>query len=532
MLYNILFIYVAELHEKPFKYLDFKQTPGDFYIPKAGILYLTAALRRRFPANNYKIIDIFNPPHRAMPDEELEQGMVNTMSPRELEEAVTAFSPDVVGLSCLSANALFLPPIIEIVKKVNKETICILGGPFATSAPDMAVSIAGIDLVVYGEGEITLCNLVEKLAAGSSYREIPGIAFLEKGRMVKNPVQPYIENLDELPFPTWDLCNLANYAKVHRYLGTAVLHSDKTNYANIVSSRGCPYQCIYCHGIFGSKFRFRSAGNIIEEMLYLHEHCQVEEFTFSDDVFNLRRDRIEEFCQSLSALDKDFKFGFMTNGLRGDIITPDIIDLLYEAGMRSTSIAIESASPRIQKIMKKDLDLEKANRAIRYMCEKGIYVATFNMIGFPGETKEEIIKTLEFNINLPHHLLLVFIVTPHQGTPLYEMIAGRDDVPTGKSPGEWYWQPDQASSSFRDVSNIFLQLMLVKFVTKFYFSKKRFKHNIDIMQLNRDNPFYLESIKRFYSNQWKTYSPVLSVSEKEEMEKTISELLNFPAEAS
>ncbi len=529
---KILFIYVANLHNEPYNYLDHKMNPAEFYLPKAGILSLIASLRQEFPNFCYKAIDILNPAHRAMPDEELEYGIVNTMSEEDIRDEVSSFEPDIVGLSCLSTHAPYLPKIIKIIKEIKRDTICILGGPFATSSPRNAILTEGIDFIIYGEGEISTCNFVRTLLNGGDFRKIRGIGFMQHDNIILTPPQPFIENLDTLPFPAWDLCHLENYSKVHRFLGSGVQHSDKTYYANIVSSRGCPYRCIFCHNIMGSKFRYRSAQNIVDEMVYLHDEFNVEEFTFSDDVFNLHQDRVEEFCRLLLKANRNIKFGFITNGLRGDILSEDLIDLLCEAGMRTAAIAIESASSRIQKKIRKSLDLEKIRQNINYMCQKGVYLATYNMIGFPTETQREIKETLEFNISLPHHLLVAHAVTLHEGTELYNMIVSEGVVPPDKSMGKLYWQPDEIDDSFREAPSSFLQVMLIKFITEFNLTKKRLNVHLEVMDLNRDNPFFIASVKRFYRNTWRIYSKAVPRNRREEINKLLNRLLNFQSQNS
>lgn len=528
---KILFIYVANLEDKPYMYLDRKMNPAEFYLPKAGLFYLIGSLRQEFPDFCYKAIDILNPSHRDMPDDQLENWIMTTMSEQELRDEVSGFDPDIVGLSCLAAHVPYLSRIITIIKEVKKDAVLLLGGPYATTSPRKAVLTENIDFIVHGEGEVTIRNLVRALLKGGDFHEIRGIGFLKDGNVVLNPPQPFIEDLDTLPLPAWDLCNFKNYSKVHLYLGSGVQHTDKTNYAAIVSSRGCPYGCVFCHNIFGSKFRARSPQNVVNEMLFLHDNFNVEEFTFSDDVFNFNMGRVEEFCKLLVKKNRPIKFGFITNGLRGDRLSEELIDFLFEAGMRNASIAIESASPRIQKKIKKCLDLKKAGQGIDYMCKKGIYIATYNMLGFQTETKEEINQTLEFNLNSPHHLLIAHTVTPHEGTELYNTVVGEGFVPptasTDTSVGKFYWKPDEIDNSFREVSSTFLKVMLIRFVAEFYFSEKRLNLNLDIMSLYKDKPFFISGVKTFYKNMWNIYSKAIPTGKKQGINQLLNRLLNF-----
>jgi radical SAM superfamily enzyme YgiQ (UPF0313 family) len=525
---KILFIYVSDLYEKPFSYFDYQMTPGDIYVPKIGILSLIASLRNEFPDSCYKAIDILNPSNRSMPEEQLEKGILNTLHEDEFRNEISVFNPDIVGLSSLSSNARYLPKLTKIIKEIKKDTLCILGGPFATSSSKTALLVKGIDFVFYGEGEVSICNFVRALVNGGDFNEIRGIGFLKNGNAVFTQPQPYVDDLNALPFPAWDLCNLENYSKVHRYLGSGVQHSDKTNYASIVSSRGCPYKCIYCHKILGSKFRFRTAQNVVDEMVYLHDEFNVEEFTFSDDMFNLSQKRVVEFCRLLNKSRRNIKFGFFTNGLRGDILTEELIDILYEAGMRTASVAIESASPRIQKKIRKNLDLDKTRKNIEYMCGKGVYLSTYNMIGFPTETADEIKRTLEFNLHLPHHAQFAFAVTPHEGTELYDMLIKEGYDLMSDAVGN-LWQPQKVEDSFRAVSSPFVQLMLIKFFTEFYFTRKRLEINLKIMEQNRRNPFFVASLKRLYRNHWEIFARAVPRTRRQEVQDLLDKFLVFKA---
>jgi radical SAM superfamily enzyme YgiQ (UPF0313 family) len=529
---KILFIYAALLEDEPFKYLDRKMNPAEFYVPKAGLYTLIAALRREYPDFTYKALDILNPSHRAMPEEELEQWILDTMSEAELRDEVSAFDPDIVGISCLSTHAEALPRIIEVIKETKKDVTVLVGGSFATTSPRQAVLTEHVDFIAHGEGDITICRLVDALLNGGDFHDIRGIGFLQGNEIVLTPAHPFIDDLDSLPFPAWDLCNFENYSRVHRYLGSGVFHTAKTNYGNIVSSRGCPYGCTYCHKIYGSKFRARSARNVVEEMVYLHDEFDVEEFTFSDDVFNFDRERVAEICKLLINADRGIKFGFMTNGLRGDRLSPELIDLMVDAGMRVAAIAVESASPRIQREMKKNLDLEKSRRNIDYMSQKGVYTATYNMLGFQTETREEIKETLNFNLQLPHHVLIALTVTPHEGTELYNEVAGDGEVPPGAKYGRLFWKPDAVDDSFREVSSTFIKIMLIRFITEFYFSKKRFDLNLEIMTRNQDNPHFIAGLKTFYRNMWDTYSKAIPKSKKKELEPLLNKLLDFQSQDS
>lgn len=524
---RVLFIYVAGLCEEPYLYLEHKMNPAEFYLPKLGILSLAASLRKAFPHGVYKVLDILNPPHRAMPEDQLEHWVVHPLGKAELYEQIAAFSPDLVGLSCLSTHAQHLPAVVRIVKEAKGDAVCVLGGPYATCSPQQAIRTAGIDFILRGEADLTICDLVKSIWQGGEWQEVWGIGFLDQGNPELTPLPDFIGNLDELPYPAWDLCNLPHYARVHRYLGSGIQHGETANYANIMSSRGCPYQCLFCHKIFGAKFRYRSAHNIADEMLMLHDDYRVEEFTFSDDVFNFNSARIRELCELLIRANRKIKLGFITNGLRGDILSDQLIDILYAAGMRNAAVAVEFASPRIQEKSKKRLNLEKTRQSIEYMCHKGVYVATYNMIGFPGETKAEIKMTLDFNLSLPHHLLIAHNLTIHTGTKLFDWLNDQGYLLSDETVGKLYWHPDEKDDNFRGTSALYLQIMLVKFITEFHFSQKRLQINLDLMKLYADVPAFISSLQRYYRNTWQIYGKALPGQRQQELSGLLQKIYNF-----
>ncbi|HON59950.1 MAG TPA: radical SAM protein [Smithella sp.] len=230
---------------------------------------------------------------------------------------------------------------------------------------------------------------------------------------------PLIEDLDSLPVPAYDLIDLPFYWKETRFF----LNSG-SRYASLFSSRGCPYKCFYCHRIFGKQFRYQSAERIVSEIKYLKKKYNINDIEFLDDVFNLYRPRMIDFCEKLPRQVPGIKIA-LPNGVRTDILKFEDIDALAEAGLYYCSFALESGSPRIQKLIGKELDISKFKKNVDYAAKKRIFTNGFTMLGFPSETGSDIQMTIDAACNSLLHLCSFFTATPFANTVMYEMAKSR-----------------------------------------------------------------------------------------------------------
>lgn len=371
--------------------------------PPLGIMYLASYLREKEKGVKLKIID-------------------TRVEKVDIGKAVSEFCPDVVGISAITVESPKMHQIAEEVKKVSEKIPVIVGGPHPTSYPEEVMEDKNIDYLVIREGEKTFVNLLRTLAEGKKPDGVKGIYFRENGSIKFTGEPEFIENLDELPFPAWDLVKPELYFNSYRFTPIGF----RTRYVSIITSRACPYQCIYCHNIFGKKFRMRSPENVIEEIEELKRRFEVNEVEIVDDIFNLYEDRVISIFEGIIRRNINLKFSF-PNGLRSDRLSDETLEIMRKGGTIYISFAIESGSPRIQKLIKKNLNLEKARRAIEKSVKLGIFSNGFFMLGFPGETEEDMKMTVDFAISSPLHSAMFFVVIPHRGTELYSM--AKDTLP-------------------------------------------------------------------------------------------------------
>ncbi|MGD2088699.1 MAG: condensation domain-containing protein [Candidatus Aminicenantes bacterium] len=235
-----------------------------------------------------------------------------------------------------------------------------------------------------------------------------------KEEIYVTPKRQQIIDLDKIPIPNR---SLVDYEIYNRQIGQAMFK----NCTSIQASRGCPYHCLYCHKIWPKKHVFRSAQHIFEEVL-LYYKLGVRRFAFIDDIFNLDKKNSSRFFQLVIQNKLNIEIAF-PNGIRGDLLTKDYIDLMVEAGTRILAFALETASPRLQKLLGKNLNLEKFRENIEYYCEKypQVILELFTMHGFPSETREEAMMTLNFIKSLKWlHFPFVFVLKIYPNTDMAE----------------------------------------------------------------------------------------------------------------
>lgn len=417
--------------------------------PRLGILTLAAILREKYgPEIEVHYCDM----------------AFECLEAEDLRGRLRQVRPDFVGLSSMLPFAHIFHQVTRVVKEEAPDCTLLAGGPYISSAPKRVLEDPLVDVAVLFEAEETLPELMDALLNRSDLAEVKGIAFRRDGETVFTSPRPMVSDLDKVPWPAVDLINLDRYSRAYRII-TPPLKS-----MPIFSSRGCSYECTYCHNLSGKTVRWRSAENVVEELSYYYRQHGVREFFFWDDIFNLNIKRAHKICDLILQSGMKIRFSF-PRGMRGDILTRDLIDKLVEAGLCQSSFAVESASPRIQKLIKKHNNFNKLTDTIQYVAERGVLVTTFNMIDFPQETEEEMWMTLDYNLGLPHHDVTLFKLSPFEGTEIYNDIGGYDHY-ENLGAATFYKYKKRLISG---VSPDFVEGFVKDFGLKFYFSKERMK---------------------------------------------------------
>lgn len=324
-----------------------------------------------------------------------------------LNRALDEFKPDVVGLSVLTHEHTAAHTAAWQVRMRAPNVTILMGGPHPSMYPRRALLDRNIDYIVCGEGELATSALLNALQSGTDPTDIPGVGAWKNGTPTPNGRGEMVPELDDLPMPDWTQYDPQLYTDIDMRMSLA--HNYRP-YAALSTSRGCPYQCTYCHDIFGKNFRHRSPEKVLEELEYLKSRG-IEGVELYDDIFNMDPDRMRTILEGMIQRNLGMSLSF-PNGVRGDILTREDVKLLRRAGTVYISIAVESASPRIQDVMKKYLDIEKVRQVIRDCVEQRIFTNAFFMFGFPTETRQEMEATVDFACESPLHSALFFSVVP------------------------------------------------------------------------------------------------------------------------
>lgn len=436
--------------QKRFVFLrTFKMLQSGGPVPPLGTLYLASVLRARFKDRiDIKVLD-------------------TGITPQEIIlREIIEFSPDFVGLSTLSCEADLLMELAAAVKKEVPDAVTIAGGPHATVAKEKLLKDGLIDIVMFGESEQTLPEFLDVSDVGGDLTTVKGIAFLQNGKPLATPERAPIKDLDSLPFPAWDMVDLNAYSEIPNWNGTL----KEKAYAPILSSRGCPYGCMFCHNIFGKQVRKRSPQNLIAEIMELKERFGIKEFHIVDDVFNIDRNRVEQICNLLIENEVNASFSF-PNGLRADLMDEDLVKLMQKAGTYKINYGFETASPKLQKSIGKNLDIEKAAKTFEATSDAGIITGAYFMFGLPSQSEKDMLDTIDFAADSKLDVGYFFKATAYPGSAFYDQNHKTADFPSVTDFADYHFFA--TGGSFGDVEESTLNRMILLAQQKFYLKPGR-----------------------------------------------------------
>lgn len=335
---------------------------------------------------------------------------------RKIEES----NPDLLAFSCRSGEWDLVQELLRASAKTGVATI--VGGPHATIAPEEVIAHDDVDMLVRGEGEQALLEIVDGLEQGSDISATPNLWTKTNGRVRRNDMRPLLQNLDELPFLDWSLWDTrhfsVSYAAATYRRGTRAVGCCET-------SRGCPYSCTYCisptlqqlYSGLGTYHREKSVERIIAELVHLKDNYGIDYFKFTDETFIVGQERIRQFA----ALYKEkigLPFAFTT---RPETMRPDTLRAVADAGGHCVGFGFESGSDWMRRnVLDRKTSQQQIIDAARATKENGMLLFAFVMMGLPFETREMIEETLRLLNIIKPDLVTVSLFFPFKGTPLYQ----------------------------------------------------------------------------------------------------------------
>lgn len=382
-----------------FLFINLNQTSHNDFImnklrpamPPYGVAYVAAILRK----NGYKSI--------------LHDDNLYKYSDSKLRNIFRKYKGMVRAVGLTSITTTFKQ--ITRIARISKEELCdipvIVGGPHARLLPDEIINIPFVDIVFTGEGEVSILEY----ANGRRFPEINGIYYKDNGIIQRNPPTICLENLDEVPFPAYDLFSISDY---HSTRGIAKRHP----VSYVITSRGCPYNCTFCSSkalnpAEGKRVRYRSSENVLEEIEFLVMNHGVKELFFSDDMFTGNTSHLFGVCEGLINKKLNLTWVCMTHV---NNITEEKLKVMKRAGCHQICYGIESGDPNIQKMINKNLDLEKVRSVVQMTQKVGIDARCSFMFGNQCETPETMLRTIAFAKDLRPDFASFNIATPYPGT--------------------------------------------------------------------------------------------------------------------
>lgn len=304
-------------------------------------------------------------------------------------------SADIIGFTCTSPHMKHAEYLASRIKTKNKNNHIVFGGIHPSCLPERTLENPDIDAVVVGEGEQAFLEILRG----------------NRDRIVK---MPYIEDLDELPFPDRKLIRQERNIQV-------AFKDNGVRIASIFSSRGCPYRCVFCasHSVWSRRVRFRSAVNILDEFEQVVDEFNIGLIKFSDDTFTLRESLVRDFCE------KKIARGIWTPwacNVRVDTVEESLLRLMKQSGCTEIWVGVESGSPKILKQMEKKISIDRVKYVFAKAKEIGLLRRAYMLLGMPDESLEDIKMSEELIDEIEPDMVGFTILAPYPGTKYYDAI--------------------------------------------------------------------------------------------------------------
>jgi len=364
-----------------------------FITPPLNLMYLASSLEEK--SYSVKIID----------DDLLQKGYENVSKQAE------KLNPQLVGVTATTSTIKSALKYLELIKNILPESLTVIGGPHTTFMPyETLKNSDNLDVVVIGEGEETMVDLADHATQNiEDINDVNGIVYrdLKDCNLRTTEKRPLIKDLDKLPFPARHLVPFDSYGVSQEQTG------------GIITSRGCVYNCNYCSSslIMGKKFRSRSPGNVVDEIEELIDTYHINDIGFMDDTFMLNKKRASDIADEIKARDLDLTF---VASSRVDRVDKSLLENLKNSGLKTIYYGVESGSQRILDLMKKGITLKNVEDAVKMAKDVNLEVLTSFILGYPGETEEDMNTTIDFSTKLDSDYCQYSILTPFPGTPIYK----------------------------------------------------------------------------------------------------------------
>ena len=347
----------------------------------------------------------------------------NRYSNSKLEELLGSKNYDIIATGTLVSGYKYIKKILYIARKTNPNAIIIAGNSVASSISDFLITNTEVDVAVKGEGEITFLKILKAKEEGISLDKVPGIMFLQKGKIIDTGYETQICEIKELHHPNWELFDIDLYLQkaIQDVPKPYPIAKEEIRAFTVNTARGCPFRCTFCYHVFQyTKYRYRSVNSILSEISILQKKYGINYINFFDELTFLNKKQVNEFLKGI----EDSGIIFYWNAdIRSDLFSRGDIELLKrlrEAGCMGFGYSLESGDQYILKSMNKKLRVEDFIEQKKALDEAGISSFTSLVIGYPEETLKSLKKTFDICYELNIYPSTGYLL-PQPGTPMFEV---------------------------------------------------------------------------------------------------------------
>ncbi len=439
--------------------------------PHIGLAYVASYLREK--GIEVKIID----------------APIDRISFDDIGKRIKKSKPDFIGITANTMQIEDAHKSARIIKLIDKDIPIIVGGYHATAIPVKTLEeFDCFDYTVYGEGEITIYELIKILENSKNVSGVKGICYRTDKKIKITAPRPYITNLDNLPFPAFDLFPLGKY-------NACASLNKKIIEVPLQTSRGCPHQCIFCARPLGNVVRCRSPENVIEEIKRDIEELNASQILFTDETFTLNRGRIIKICDGIlrEKLNEKIRWYCET---RVDTIDKLMLKKMKEAGCIYIAYGIDAGNEEILKKIKKGTNLEQARNAVKWAKELNIKVFASCVLGHPYETKKTINDTIRFMFEVDPDFAAFSILSPFPGTEIMKMAERREgNLRLLSYNWKGYGKQIGNALSLENVPRRELEIMQMKSYVKFYLRPGKISNMLRVVNLMGIPVYAMHQIK-------------------------------------
>jgi anaerobic magnesium-protoporphyrin IX monomethyl ester cyclase len=420
-------------------------------IAPLGLCYIAAALRKK--GIDVSVIDQF----------------ATKISNKDLIDLIKRKKPELVGFSVLTPLVPDTRKLAKEIRGISADIKIVLGNIHGTCFPDEVLQEGMADIVVRGEGEITMLELCHRLDRKDSLKDLPGISYRIDGQIVHNPERGFMADLDSLPYPAWDMLSL------EAYRSHPMISVNNAIALPVLASRGCDYRCYYCSQDKSyNKFKYRKLEEVVNEIEYFNTNLKVKTFGFCDAYFPFDEKSGFEFCDTIIRRKLHKKIRWVTE-TRVDKVTPDLLKIMKAAGLHLIMYGIEVGNETVLKSLGKGTTLTQARTAVKESKKAGILTQGLFMLGLPGETEKTCKDTINFARELDCDIVKFNVAVPYPGSRFFQEYAGKEDLGNPDTFTSWIdWTASQKNLSFvpKEMSSEALRYLQRKAMFEFYVRPK------------------------------------------------------------